>query len=87
MLAAKYRVISHDLLVATIQGRDEVSILLGYSAVTGTCTRARCGRSTCSSGSLGLMVMVVTVVMKVIVGARATCRSTTSRVIVVHVGW
>ena len=53
MLVAKYRVVSHNLLVATVQGRDEVLILLGYSAVTGTSiTIARCRRS--SSGSLRL---------------------------------
>ena len=53
MLVAKYRVVSHNLLVATVQGRDEVLILLGYSAVTGnSITSARCRRS--GSGSLRL---------------------------------
>lgn len=54
MLVAKYRVVSHNTLVSTVQGRDEVLILLGYSAVTGTSsTSARCRRS--SFGSLGLI--------------------------------
>ena len=68
MLVAKYRVVSHNLLVAAIEGRDEVLILLGYTAVTGrsTCTIARCRRG--SSGSLRLITSSVRVVVHVEAG-------------------
>ena len=68
MLVAKYRVVSHNLLVAAIEGRDEVLILLGYTAVTGTtCSMsARCRRG--SSGSLLRLITSVGVVVHVEAG-------------------
>ena len=68
MLVAKYRVVSHNLLVATIEGRDEVLILLGYTAVTGTTcsTSARCRRG--SSGSKLRLITSVGVVLHVEAG-------------------
>ena len=54
MLVAKDRVVSHDLLVPAIQGRDEVLIFLGHSAVHG-----RCASRASSAGSSLLRLVVV----------------------------
>ena len=56
MLVAKYGVVPHDLLVATVQRCNEVVVLLGHSAVGPS---ARCGPS--GAGSLLLLVVVAIV--------------------------
>ena len=53
MLVAKYGVVPHDLLVATVQRCNEVVVLLGHSAVGPS---ARCGPS--GAGSLLLLVVI-----------------------------
>ena len=61
MLVAKDRVVSHDLLVSAIQGRNEVLIFLGHSAVHG-----RCARRASRAGSSLLRLLVVAVVLMLV---------------------
>ena len=63
MLVAKDRVVSHDLLVSAIQGRNEVLIFLGHSAVHGRCAR-RASRA--GSSLLRVVVLVVAVVLMLV---------------------